>query len=321
MKNKLFLTFSLILLLLLVGLIASDLFFEKPKHQKNIYEYDLKELRKVDSSLIAYHEVSSFKVDVEDVFGLALDEEDHIYVSGTNKLLMYDALGNYQSSMKVRGDAHAVTISESGNILLGVGNRVDVRKPDGRLNNSFQVKGAKAYISSLVENEGVVYIADAGQKIVHQYTLDGKKMKLIGGKNLEKGIKGFVIPSPYFDLMLGRQGELWVVNPGRHALEAYNNKGDLISSWERTSMQVDGFGGCCNPSHVAMLSDGSFVTSEKGLERIKIHLPSGDFKSVVAAPNQFNEGTKGLDLAVDSNDRILVLDPARKMVRIFELKK
>ena len=46
----------------------------------------------------------------------------------------------------------------------------------------------------------------------------------------------------------------------------------------------------------------------------------GDFKSVVAAPSQFDAGTAGLDLAVDSNDRILVLDPSRKQVRIFELK-
>ncbi|MCZ4693839.1 hypothetical protein [Ancylomarina euxinus] len=320
MKNKLGLIFSIVLLLLLVGLIAGDLFLEKPKPQKNIYEYDLKELRKVDSSLIAYKEVFSFKINSEAVFGLAIDAEDRIYVSGTDKLWIFDSQGQVQSSMKVRGDAHAVSISESGNILLGVGNRVDVRKPDGGLNNSFQIKGAKAYISSLVEREGHVFIADAGQKIVHQYTIDGNKINIIGAKNLDKGIRGFVIPSPYFDLMFGRQGELWVVNPGRHALEAYNDKGDLISSWERTSMQVDGFGGCCNPSHVAMLSDGSFVTSEKGLERIKIHLPSGDFKSVVAAPNQFDAGTTGLDLAVDSNDRIIVLDPSRKMVRIFELK-
>ncbi len=321
MKNKLTLVFSIALLLLLVGLIANDLFFEKPKSQKNIYEYDLKELREVDSSLITYKEVASFKINSESVFGLAVDMGDNIYVSGTDKLWILDSQGQLKSSMKVRGDAHAVSISESGNILLGLGNRVDVRKPNGRLNNSFQIKGARAYISSIAEKDGLVYIADAGQKIVHQYTLDGNKIKLIGAKNLEKGIRGFVVPSPYFDLMFGRQGELWVVNPGRHALEAYNKKGDLISSWERTSMQVDGFGGCCNPSHVAMLSDGSFVTSEKGLERVKIHLPSGDFKSVVAAPNQFDPGTSGLDLAVDSKDRIIVLDPSRKMVRIFELKE
>lgn len=120
--------------------------------------------------------------------------------------------------------------------------------------------------------------------------------------------------------MIGRQGELWAVNTGRHALEAYNSKGEQISTWERTSMSIEGFSGCCNPSSIAMLSDGSFVTAEKGLERVKIHLPSGDFKSVVAAPELFEEGTVGIDLAVDSNDRILVLDPAKKMVRIFESK-
>lgn len=320
MKNKLGLIFSVVILLLLVGLIAGDLFFEKPKSQKNIYEYDLDKLRQVDSSLIAYEETTSFKIDGEAVYGLAIGNEDNIYVSGRNKLWIFNPKGELQSSMKVRGDAHCLNVSESGNILLGVGNRVDIRKPDGGLNNSFLVKGKNAYISSLVEKEGIVYVADAGQKIVHEYFVDGKKVKDIGGKNLEKGIRGFVVPSPYFDLMLGRQGELWVVNPGRHALEAYNSKGDLISTWERTSMQVDGFGGCCNPSHVAMLSDGSFVTSEKGLERIKVHLPSGDFKSVVAAPSQFDAGTTGLDLAVDSNDRIIVLDPSRKQVRIFELK-
>ena len=43
--------------------------------------------------------------------------------------------------------------------------------------------------------------------------------------------------------------------------------------------------------------------------------------SVVATPDSFNEGTKGLDLAVDSKDRILVLDPERNQVRVFVLKK
>ncbi|NJO93063.1 MAG: hypothetical protein HC831_31980 [Chloroflexia bacterium] len=80
---------------------------------------------------------------------------------------------------------------------------------------------------------------------------------------------------------------------------------------------MDGFSGCCNPSHAALLSDGSFVTAEKGLERVKIHNANGDLKCVVAKPNQFIEGTVGLDLAVDSKDRIFILDPEKKMIRIF----
>ncbi|MBC8343367.1 MAG: hypothetical protein H8E61_05260, partial [Bacteroidetes bacterium] len=104
----------------------------------------------------------------------------------------------------------------------------------------------------------------------------------------------------------------------RHAFEAYDFTGSLISSWERTSMSIEGFSGCCNPTHMAILSNGSFVTSEKGLERVKIHLPSGDYDCLVAGPESFDEGTKGIDLAVDSKDRIILLDPYNGNVRIYE---
>jgi hypothetical protein len=38
---------------------------------------------------------------------------------------------------------------------------------------------------------------------------------------------------------------------------------------------------------------------------------------VVAGPEQFAEGTVGLDLAADSGGRVIVLDPVYKTVRIF----
>ena len=86
-------------------------------------------------------------------------------------------------------------------------------------------------------------------------------------------------------------------------------------------MSMEGFCGCCNPSNFAMLSDGSFVTSEKGIERIKVYGPGGIFRNVVAGPDSFIEGTRGIDLAVDAQDRILALDPEKKQIRIFTLKK
>jgi len=319
MKNKLILWLSVALLLVVVAFMAKDLFVGKSVPQENVYEYDLKELRKVDSSKISHKEVKQIKIQANELYGIAIDSKDQIYVSTDENILVLDSEGKQINSLKVRGDAHCLSITEKGNILAGLGNRIDIRKPDGSLRNSFTV-GEKAFITSLAVDGHIIYVADAGQKIVHQYNMDGEKIKDIGGKDAEAGIKGFVIPSPYFDLLIGRQGELWVVNPGRHALEAYNTQGEQISSWERTSMSLEGFSGCCNPSNIAMLSDGSFVTVEKGLERVKIHLPSGDFKSVVAAPELFEEGTVGIDLAVDSQDRILVLDPVQKMIRIFEAK-
>jgi hypothetical protein len=56
------------------------------------------------------------------------------------------------------------------------------------------------------------------------------------------------------------------------------------------------------------------------LIRVKIHERDGSFRSVVAGPESFDEGTVQLDLAVDSKGRVLVLDPKRRMVRVFKEK-
>ena len=62
---------------------------------------------------------------------------------------------------------------------------------------------------------------------------------------------------------------------------------------------------------------GSFVTSEKGLPRVKVYGKDGTFKAMVAGPESFRPGTVGLDLAADSMGRVLVLDPARSQLRFF----
>jgi hypothetical protein len=85
-------------------------------------------------------------------------------------------------------------------------------------------------------------------------------------------------------------------------------------------MDIERFCGCCNPGHIAILQDGSFVTAEKGIARVKIYNRLGQLVAVVAGPEKFMEGTVGMDLAVDSRNRIYVLDPKRHCVRIFEKK-
>lgn len=320
MKNKLILWLLLLLLLLVLAFMARDLFVSSNKTKENIYEYDLNELRKVDTSKISHKEVKQIKIQAETIHAIAIDSKDQIYVSANNSILVLNTEGEKIKTLKTREKATCLGLAKNGNVIVGMRNRVDIRKPDGSLRNSFLLAGEKAFITSLAINGQDIYVADAGQKIVHHYSIDGDLIKEIGGKNKKEGRKGFVVPSPYFDLLIGRQNELWVVNPGRHALEAYNKNGDQISYWTRTSMGIEGFSGCCNPSSIAMLSNGSFVTAEKGLERVKIHLPSGDVKSIVAAPELFEAGTIGIDLAVDSKDRIYVLDPRKRMIRIFEAK-
>ncbi len=319
MKQKLIIGFSLVLLLLVVFLMWKDFYRSKSKVQNNPFEYNIDNLKNIDPDLITYKEVSQLKPDIEDLIAIAIDKKDHIYLTGKNKVIIYKD-NSLVSSFNIDSTAYSINISSNEDVYLGILDHIVIYDKNGKQKTKWKAINENSVITSIASTEESVFVADAGNKIVYQYDLNGKIINEIGKKDTLKGIPGFIIPSPYFDLLIGIHGKLWVVNPGRHAFENYDFEGNLISTWERTSMQLEGFSGCCNPSNIAMLSDGSFVTSEKGLERIKVHSPSGDFKSVVAGPDIFEEGTKGLDLAVDTKDRIYVLDPIKKAVRIFEKK-
>ncbi|TAJ11605.1 hypothetical protein DMA11_16250 [Marinilabiliaceae bacterium JC017] len=318
MGQKFLLGLSILLLLFAIGMMSHDLFMEPDDAKKKPYEYDLNQLRQVDPALIDYSEIHQITPPAKDLLGVATDSLDRIYVTADDKVLMYDEEGELYSTIHIGAVARCITIGPRGNIYLGVGNHVEVYTVTGHLLERWDCYDVESVITSIAVSGAGVFVADAGKWLVHHYNREGKFKNSIGRKNLDKGIPGFFVPSPYFDLAIGREEELWVVNPGRHSLESYDEAGNPISSWTRTSMHLDGFSGCCNPSHMAILSNGSFVTSEKGLERVKVHLPSGDFKCVVAPPAQFEPGTRGLDIAVDSGDRIIILDPVKGLIRIFQ---
>jgi hypothetical protein len=95
-------------------------------------------------------------------------------------------------------------------------------------------------------------------------------------------------------------------------------------------LAADGFSGCCNPAAFALLPDGGFVTAEKGLPRVKIYDAEGVFVGFVAGAEEFAEagvvgydkGAAGdaegaLDVAADSQGRILVLEPRTGRIRVF----
>ena len=115
-------------------------------------------------------------------------------------------------------------------------------------------------------------------------------------------------------------------------IETYTPDGTLWSFWGESSATIEGFFGCCNPAHIAVLPDGRIVTAEKGLLRVKVFAPDGTFDGVVAGPSQLDshgqvEGQEladheftAVDLAADSRGRVLVLDRNAGRVRVFEEK-
>lgn len=317
MNKKLIIPILTILLIAVIVFMLNDLFFSN-KNQENPYELNTDSLGLYDSSLICYNEILQIKLNIEEPKGIAIDGSDFVYVAGIRKILIFDASAKQISEIITNDTATCIAVNSKQEIFAGMTNHIEVWNKNGSIIKKWQTKNPESIFTGIALTDSTVFVADATERLVHHFDLNEKLINNLGAEDSAKGIPGIIIRSVYFDVALGRDNEIWVGNQGRYSLEAYDVNGNLKSSWGEASMSIEGFSGCCNPTNFAILPDGSFVTSEKAIERVKIYSQSGKFKCVVAGTDKFDKGTKGLDLAIDSKEKIYVLDPERKMVRVFE---
>lgn len=284
----------------------------------NPYALDLEAFREVDPALIQYNETRNIRLQCEEPRSIFY-AEDRLYILADQYLQIIDPNGNQLLKTELTDTPECVYTSADGSIYVGFRNYIGVYNGQGQRIRTWPSLGEDAYITALVMRDTTMFVADAGNRCVHQYsTISGEVVGIIEGKTSMEDIHGFIVPSPTFDLAVNAEGELWVVNPGKHSFENYADDGKLRTYWENSSAYIDGFTGCCNPAHLALLPDGSFVTSEKKLVRIKIHKPSGELSGVVAAPDKFWVDGQAPDITVSPDGKIYALDLDQKMVRVFE---
>jgi hypothetical protein len=286
------------------------------------YDAQIAALGVIDDDQILYREARSLDPTGLTVLrAIAVGPDDRIYAGGGRNLVVLSPQGETLRSQTLDGDISCLAVDATGRLYAGLGAAIQVFDPEGRPTATFAGIGTNAIITSLAAAGDDVFAADARSQTVLRYTPDGVLKNTINGRQGQPEELGFIVPSPFFDLMLGQGDTVWIVNPGRHRLEEYAFTGERIGAWsERPGAGIENFCGCCNPVHVARLADGSVVTSEKGLSRVKVYAKRGRFNGVVAAQDLFDSAAAGLDLAVDSKDRILVSDAARLQIRVFELK-
>lgn len=319
MNRKLINIVLIVLAVAIVVIIGKDFVGNKAgKNIRNPYEYNIDEFRKVDSTKILYSEKIHFQVKADNWGGIAVSDST-IIVASANKLLKFDYRGKLISSYQLIDTATCVAVDENRQVWIGMRHFVVMYDSNGTLVKRWNSFGENAVITSLAVSGENIYVADAGNRIVYHCNSNGQLEQKIGEKDEHKGIPGFIIPSPYFDVAIDDNGFLWAANTGRHMFENYTNDGSLRTSWGVTSFKIEGFSGCCNPAHFAILDDNSFVTSEKGMPRIKLYDQHGQFIGVVAAPASF-DGSLAPDIAVDKQHRVIALDFERQQVRIFERK-
>lgn len=321
MKNKGIIVFLIILAVVIVAVMVGDWYSKRPDNMEgNKFEFSVDEFKNVPDELIHYKETKNFKVGFEKPAGITIDN-NKIYLVGDLKLKVIDNSGNLLSEIEFSEEPRTAEIS-GDKIYIAFEKRIQIIDETGKTLDEWKLNDENSYITAIAVNEDNVFVADAGTRKIFRFNQKGEILNEFEGKASEDVLHGFIIPSPYFDIDINEYGDLWVVNPGLHTLENYTIDGNLREHWKASGPQTENFSGCCNPTHYAFLADGSFVTSEKGLVRIKVYKPSGEFSGVVAAPNKFDDKIEGQapDIAVDNEGNIYALDFDRKVLRVFELK-
>lgn len=274
------------------------------------------DLRKIDPALVRCRQVAQIETGMKDVRAIAVGSEGRVYVAGERVVAVLSADGKRQKSVTIQGTPTALAVGPGGKLYVGLGDHVDVLDANGQPIRQYSSLDGKGLITGIsVNSAGDVAVADVAGKCVDLYLHgDGDPIRL------GKGNQKFTTYSPHLDVALSNDGVLWVTNPGNLRIDRFDLDGKLLGSLGTAGTAPEQFVGCCNPSDIALMPDGGLVTSEKGVPRVKLYGPGGKFDGFVAPPADFREGDV-LDVAADAAGRIYVLDPALKLVRIYEQKK
>jgi hypothetical protein len=327
------------IVLVAVGVAALAVFWDDPwattgNRLARSARYDVSKLKHIDPALLKYHQSSEIEVGLAEPRAVAVGPDDCIYVAGDKAVATFDPNGANRRQFDTTGAPRCLAVGGKqhlfpGRLYVGMEDHLEVFDAAGKRLAAWESLGERTTLTSIATADEDVFAADYGHHVVVRYDTAGKMLGRIGKPDSKREIPGFNIPSPYFDCAVAPDGLLRVVNPGFHRVETYTFDGHRESSWG-SPKGIEGFCGCCNPAHMAMFPDGRFVTGEKGIPRVKVYSPEGRFLAVVAGPNDLaptatiSEETRSdfqlpvFDVAGDSRGRVLVLDPLRKSVRIFE---
>ncbi len=273
----------------------------------------------VPEGLLTWTEVARLDTGFDEARGIACTADGNVLVAGDQAIRALAPDGMVLWEIAVNGNAGPLAIAPDGLILVGLHDRVIAIGPEASVRQTWEPFGERTWVTSIVPTASEVLIADAGNRTVWRFANDGTFLSEIARRDDARGIPALSVPSPHLDIAMAMDGTLLVVNPGLRSIQYHSlPDGALLRSWGRSSNAIEGFGGCCNPTDIALLPDGRVVTSEKGIPRVKVYSPEGELLAVVAPPTAFDPQTVGIDLAIDVDGRVAVLDPFEGTVRLYE---
>ena len=195
------------------------------------FTYDVSRFQASDPALLRYEEIARFPVGLARARNLAVAPDSAIFVCGTGGIRKFSAKGAPILAIPLDMPVYSIAIRPSGEIFAGQAGKIARFDASGVAAGVWSDLPEGLLPTSIALTMDAVFVADAGNRVVLKLDAAGKKTGVIGARDPARNISGFVVPSPYFCVRMGRDGLLRVTNPGEHRIEAYTMDGDLETFW------------------------------------------------------------------------------------------
>ncbi len=235
-----------------------------------------------------------------------------LYIGGDSFIACYDS--NLNRIWNIKTPDIITSMSFNSNILYAsTRETILLVNTKGEIIEEWGPYEKDPVITSVSSNDDYVAFADAANKRIFILKKNGEVIYMVG----QAGDK-FIIPSPYFDVALAGGNTLIVANTGNHRVETWTFDGRLIDYFGTPGLAPEAFCGCCNPAHFYLTPEG-LITAEKGINRIKILKPTGEFVEFVSSKNDF-VASAPLDIASQDGKTIYGANSADSKLYIFTRK-
>lgn len=249
--------------------------------------------------------------------GIAIDAQDRLLACGDREIKRFLPDGTVEARLPLPDVGWSITVA-GGSIWVGIRGQLVQLNSQGNIQS--RIEDARfGRITALAVQGETLFAADATHRTIHRVR-DGRWQQEVGQ---DVNTRGFMLPNGVLDLALdGTGGEtqtVVVAHPQKHRVERYDLSGRLMAKFGRFGISAPGdFGGCCNPTNIAVTPQGWLAVSEKAPPRVKIYTADGQFLAQ-SAEDVFDPNAKNIDLAADHGHRLYATDPYRCTIEVFEL--
>jgi hypothetical protein len=244
---------------------------------------------------------------------LAVDAQGQLFAAGDSGITVFDAAGRVKRRWSTARPVLSVAIAGDGSVYAGELRQIEIFSNAGKLVNTWRDETRLGRVTAIGFLADGVLAADAADRAIRHFDRAGKFRNDIGKDN---PVNGFLIPNGVLDFGVDAQGTIHAANPGKHRVERYRPTGELLGHIGRFhGTDPAGFGGCCNPTNVAV-RDRVYCT-EKGGPRAKVYDFSGNLQAVIAT-TAFDANCKNMSLAVDGRGAVYVADTVQLNIHVFE---